>query len=226
MRIRSHVLKENPVSNFGTGHHCRVFAANLVEAVASRSEDSSGQKFFIFARFDKAKFLWNRFRMVVHHVVERTINTVIEIDRLGLVALATLSAVNFGGDRSRASTEVASWLCDVTELSVAVELELEVVNRVVDCLSNLLECRGVFKMQRALVVTGKTATDIDEAHGGKPKSVSSRKHCVGIIESGLVGFSITTARANVEADTNNVDSKLFGDLKKLRGFVSWTAKLV
>ena len=70
VRVRAHVLKENPVANFSPGHHRRVLLANLVEAVTCGTEDCRGQQDFILLGDVRSEFLGVRVVMIIHNVVK------------------------------------------------------------------------------------------------------------------------------------------------------------
>lgn len=144
---------------------------------------------------------------------------------MGLVTLASLSSVHLRGDRCGASTKVATGLSDVSEFARAVKFGLKIVDGLVDCVGNLREGWGVLTVG-TLVVTRETATDVNQAHGGKAQFFSGRENLECVIKGSLVGLSVTTTRANVEANANNIDSKLFCNFQKLLGLVGGAAKLV
>jgi len=131
--------------------------------------------------------------VVVDNVVERAINAVINVQGLGL-ALAALSCVHLGGNRSASAHKVTARLGDESKFArgFLIHSLFECRNRRANSCSNLLEGRHIGARASSLVA-GKTAADVDETHGGHTDLVGILEKLSRVVKGRAVGAFVTTS---------------------------------
>ena len=98
MGVGPHVVEDQPVADFGSRKLRFTLIADLVEAIASRSEHRGRHQLvdvIVFFLADRVcQSLRHRVEVVIHHVVERPIHSIVDVKGL-LGALPTLAAIHF-----------------------------------------------------------------------------------------------------------------------------------
>ena len=100
VRVRSHVPENQPVTDLSALEHSLITRAYLIKAVTCRSENR-GWDFLDLDRGVNYRLqgLWFRVVVVINHIVERAIDTIVNVESL-LVGSTTFTAVDFSCDRS------------------------------------------------------------------------------------------------------------------------------
>lgn len=181
--VGPHILENQPVVHLNTLHFCRGDTANLIESIAGRAENRCGdflKIFFIIRSRIKSggKTYGLRLIVVINYVIERAINSVIDVQSLGLAA-PTLARVDLSGNCGACAHKVASRLCNKPEIArwirVSIDFGPELINGLTHGKSEFLEGWHVWAAV-ASFVSGESATDIDHGHRAHANFVSISKN--------------------------------------------------
>lgn len=196
VRVGAHVLEDQPVADLGARKFGLVLVADLVQAVAGGSENSGWD---LVVALGSVNFRVNHLGqnegnglvVVVYDVVEGAVDTVVDVERLG-VAFAALTSVDLGRDRGRAADEVPAGLRDKPELAFISDFELELADCVAHGLCDGWES-GCVVAVGSHVVTRETAATVDHGHLGHAKGVGGLEQTSSVVERGAVGAWVPAA---------------------------------
>ena len=198
VRVGAHIVEDEPVANLSALQVSVFLTADLVETITGRPKNSSWNAFScllkLFRTFDcRLESHGNGMVVVIDHVVERAIDSIIDVEGL-VFAFSALSSINFGCDCCRTAYEITSRFSDVPELArtVCVHSRSEIFNCLSHGSSNLGEGGSVFAVG-SLIVSRETATDIDKVHFLHTELISRLKKFGGMIKSDRVSVGITAA---------------------------------
>ena len=204
------VLPNEPVTYVAAGQQGGLQGAHLVEAVAGGAEDSGGDAedvvggdivIIIHAKIkisllvqlglqDSAQLQGHRSGMVVHHIVEGAVDTVVDIECL-IRVVAALARVHLSRDGGGRRHEVAPWLCDEAHgIHGAQEPVGEAFDARADRCSKVLES-GHAGSTIAAGVPWESATDVDHVHGRKLHLVSYVENPARMVQCSHVCSAIT-----------------------------------
>ena len=101
--------------------------------------------------------------VVINYIVERAVNSVINVKGLSL-SLTAFSAVDFGSDRGRTTNKITAWLSNKAKLTCVFKLSFKVFDGCSHSCGYIKES-WKFASVGALVITGESTADVDHGHG-------------------------------------------------------------
>lgn len=220
--VRSHLLKVQPVTNVQDGIEAGALG-DLVDAIAGRAPDGVLDAFakggwmssrgLVMGLSTCAQDLRNRVLVVEHDVREVAVNTVVDVNHVGLAIQSGILNGSAGddvaGNCERSSDVVSSRFGN--DLDVAVDRE-ELVEGASEDGGHSLEG-----------VAGEPASDIESAHV-EAEFITLLKHQMGIANGLPEGEGVSSTRSDVEADSNNIQAELLREVEKAGSGVHGSAE--
>lgn len=217
--VSAHVLEVEPVSNIqGVVEADRL--GDVVNAVAGWAEDGvlnsviglRGGGLIVDGTSTGAKNLCDWVLVVEHDAREVAIDTIVEVDHVGLLARGwarhRAASNDVAGQCECGGDVVPPWLSDHVDVGWNVLLE------------SIAENNG----HGLKVLARESASDIDGVHLVS-KRLSLVHYSARIADSLEESQWVASSRSDVEGDTNDVQAKLLGDCEELLGGVQRSTEL-
>lgn len=101
--------------------------------------------------------------MVINYVVERSVDTVVNVESLSF-SFTAFSAVNFSSNCCRTANKITTWFSYKTKLSRGLKLLFKCLYRGSYSGSNVKE-GWQFTSVGTLVISGESSSDVNHSHG-------------------------------------------------------------